>query len=157
MTPNTRDPWAILSTPLHRFSVCPHDTLKNLYGWALLTTHLQRSLDCRIRLEPHEHVIAERARVLEGDHQLVYANPFSAVVFAQSLGFLPVARPNGVHDAAYLVARADHRPDTVAPRPVIATATDELIVHSLGLTLLPALHLDERSVDFAFSDTQLGT
>ncbi len=155
------DAFTIRSSRQHRLSVCPHDTVKNLYAWALLNTHLQQRLGCRIRFEPHDDLLAERARVLEGDHHVVYANPFSAVVFARQMGFIPVARPVGVFDGTYLVALAG---TTALPaQPVIASATDQLIVHSLGLSLLPAIGVDidpdagpdARGVRFQFTGNHL--
>ena len=152
------DPFTIQSSRQHRLSVCPHDTVKNLYAWTLLNTHVQQRLGCRIRFEPHDDLLAERAHVLENDHHLVYANPFSAVVFARQMGFIPVARPAGVFDGSYLVALAGTT--AIPAQPVIASATDQLIVHSLGLSLLPTIGLDSgpdaSGVRFQFTGNHLG-
>jgi hypothetical protein len=36
--------WGVLSTPLRRMSVCPHDTARNVYGWFFINSYLQSIL-----------------------------------------------------------------------------------------------------------------
>jgi phosphonate transport system substrate-binding protein len=133
----------------YRLSVCPHDTAKNGPAWFFLNTYMQRQLGQGIHFEPRDSFLDERQQVLAGGHHLVYANPYSAFVFAQMLGFVPVARPVGVFDETVLVAPASAA--LPANRPLrLASATDKLIVHALGLTLLPGLGLSagDCSIDF---------
>ena len=54
--------------PKYRLSVCPHDTAKNLAGWFLLNTYLQRRLGITMRFEPSENFNAEREQVLAGGY-----------------------------------------------------------------------------------------
>ncbi len=132
---------------LCRFSVCPHDTAKNQVAWFTLNTYLQRKLDVRMRFEPQDNLLAEREFVLSTPHNLVYANPYSAHCFAEQ-GFIPIARPAGVNDEAFLIARTEFDLASAA-RPIrIASATDKLIVHPLGMTLLPELGLNADDVVF---------
>jgi phosphonate transport system substrate-binding protein len=133
----------------YQLSVCPHDTAKNSTAWFFLNTYLQRQLGQGIHFEPRESFLDERQQVLAGGHHLVYANPYSAFVFAQMLGFVPVARPVGVFDETVLVAPAGDALPTQRPLR-LASATDKLIVHALGLSLLPGLGLSagDCSVDF---------
>lgn len=121
----------------YRLSVCPHDTAKNLAGWFLLNTYLQRKLGITMHFEPSDHFNIEREQVLAGGYQMVYANPYSAFQYHRQLGFVPVARPVGLFDETLLVARAGTPPDPQADAGLtIASATDRLIVHFLGLTVL---------------------
>jgi len=137
-----------------RLSVCPHDTAKNSVGWFFLNTYLQRKLNCAIRFEPKDSFIQERADVLAGDYHVVYANPFSAAVFIQQLGFVPVARPMGLYDEAVLVRHADTA--QAAHRPLrVASATDQLIIHALGLTLLERQGIAPDSCVFDFVGTHV--
>lgn len=137
-----------------RLSVCPHDTAKNSVGWFFLNTYLQRRLGCGIHFEPKDNFVKERSDVLEGGYHVVYANPFSAGVFGQQLGFIPVARPVGIFDETVLVRKANATLST--DRPVrIASATDKLIIHGLGLSLLPALGLDAARCEFEFVGTHV--
>lgn len=131
------------------FSVCPHDTAKKMVEWFQLNTYLQRRLDCTIRFEPQEDFLRERQNVLEGGFHIVYANPFSALWFKQRLGFKPVARVTGLFDETYLVAPAGA--GIPERRPLrIASATDKLIVHTLGLSLLEQLGLGREECEFAY-------
>lgn len=136
-------------------SVCPHDTAKNVYGWFMLNTYVQRHLAARIRFEPQDNFLKEREHVLASEHHIVYANPYSAVMFAQQ-GFVPVAKPVGIYDETFLVSLAD-APDisTLSARPKVASATDKLIIHNLGLTLLPQVGLDAEAVDFVMAGNHL--
>lgn len=145
------DVFDVLSTPLRRMSVCPHDTARNVYGWFFLNSYLQSRLGCRLRLEPQENFLAERDCVLAGGYDLVYANPYSAALFARQSGFVPVARPVGIHDETYLVARPDWSPSGPGRPVTVASATDKLIVHSLGQTLLPDAGVDASQVEYRFT------
>jgi phosphonate transport system substrate-binding protein len=135
-----------------RLSVCPHDTAKNLFGWFVLNTYMQRLLSHSIHFEPADTFIAERAAVLEGDYQIVYANPYSALLFATKKGFVPIVKVAGLYDETILVGRKGKPlPSTGEVR--IASATDKLIVHPLGRTLLPSVGLDESRVRYQFVGT----
>jgi len=145
------DVFDVLSTSLHRMSVCPHDTARNIYGWFFLNSYLQSRLGCRMRFEPQDSFLAERDAVLAGGYDLVYANPYSAVLFAREQGFVPVARPAGIHDETYLVTRPDWTPPGPGRTVTVASATDRLIVHTLGVTLLPDFGLTESAVTYQFT------
>lgn len=136
------------------FSVCPHDTTKNLAGWLLVNTYLQQRLDSPIHFEPYDNFVQERNAVLEGKYDLVYANPYSAGVFRDKLGFIPVARPVGVFDETIVVARAGA--GIPKSRPVkVASATDKLIVHNLGLGVLKDSGIAPDQCEFQFTTTHL--
>ncbi|MEY4753867.1 MAG: hypothetical protein RJA44_1542 [Pseudomonadota bacterium] len=139
-------------TARNLLSVCPHDTAKNLFGWFVLNTYLQRKLGEGIHFEPADTFIAERNAVLEGDYQIVYANPYSALLFAARKGFVPVAKIAGLYDETVLVVHKD-RPLPASGEVTIASATDKLIVHPLGRTLLPGLGLDESRVRYQYVGT----
>jgi phosphonate transport system substrate-binding protein len=137
-----------------RLSVCPHDTAKNLVAWFYFNTYLQRKLNCNIRFEPKDNFIEERNAVLAGGYHIVYADPFSAAIFRKLLGFIPVAKPINVFDETILVCSAgksilNHRPIRVA------SATDKLIVHVLGLSLLQAQNIQLSDCEFLFVGTHL--
>jgi phosphonate transport system substrate-binding protein len=149
------DIFEVLSTPLRRMSVCPHDTARNVYGWFFLNSFLQSELGCRLHFEAQESFLTEREAVLAGGYDLVYANPYSAVLFARRQGFVPVARPVGIHDETYLVARPGWAPPGPGEPVSIASATDKLIVHTLGLTLLPELGLEAAEVSYRFTGNHL--
>ncbi len=143
---------------MFRFSVCPHDTAKNSTGWYFLNTFLQRELGCAIHFEPGENFLEERAKVLAGEYHLAYTDPFGAVVFQKSLGFLPIARPRDRFDETILVGLAAHlaEGDWRQRRPLrVASATDKLAVHGLGLGLLQDHHIAPADCEFQFVGTHL--
>ena len=131
-----------------KLSVCPHDTAKNLLGWFTLNTYLQRNLGIGIHFDPHDSFLEERQAVLDRPHHVVYANPYSVLCFARERGFVPVARPAGIVDEAIVVARPG------APRGAalrIASATDKLIIHDLGLQVpatdaVPTIAAPQREI-----------
>lgn len=135
-----------------KLSVCPHDTAKNLLGWYTLNTYLQRNLGIGISFEPEESFLVERQKVLDGGYQVVYANPFSVLCFARDKGFVPVARAVGVVDETLVVAQAGA---VLADSPRIASATDKLIIHGLGLRVLATLGIDVGKASFAFVGNHL--
>jgi len=137
------------------FSVCPHDTAKNLFGWFLLNTYLQRKTGCPIHFEPCNSFTEERGNVFGGDYQLVYTNPYSALLFATELGFVPIAKPIGVFDETLLIARKDYARTTGQIK--IAAATDQLVVYDLGLALLEQQSIPRQLCEFTFVGTHLKT
>jgi len=132
----------------YQLSVCPHDTAKFMVEWFHFNTYLQRRLECRIHFEPQENFNVERELVLGGDFHITYANPFSACAYIRERGFIPVAKPVGIYDETILVAR----PGVGVPghRPLkVASASDKLIIHALGLSLLDQLAIPKEECEFA--------
>ena len=138
----------------YRLSVCPHDTAKNLAGWFMLNTYLQRKLGLAMRFEPCDNFNVEREQVLAGGFHLVYANPYSALKYMSERDFVPVARPAGVFDETMLVTRRGV--GLPATRPLkVSSATDKLIVHFLGLTLLDTLKIPLADCTFQMAGNHL--
>ncbi|MFN6960716.1 MAG: phosphate/phosphite/phosphonate ABC transporter substrate-binding protein [Rhodocyclaceae bacterium] len=133
-----------------RISVCPHDTAKNQLAWYTFNTYLQRKLGVKLHFEPQANFLEERRLVLEDPrYRLVYANPFSAGLFREQLGFIPVACPADLFDETMLVKRAGAElPAEGCLR--IASATDKLIVHTLGLMLLNDAGIAGERREFTF-------
>jgi len=133
-----------------RLSVCPHDTAKFMVEWFQFNTYLQRQLGCSIHFEPEDNFLVERENVLSGDFHIVYANPFSALAFMRRRGFLPVAKVAGLFDETFLVAQAGAG-GVPRQRPLrIASATDRLIVHPLGVDLLERLKIPQTQCEYRF-------
>ena len=139
----------------YKFSVCPHDTAKNLFGWFLLNTYLQRKTGCALHFEPCHTFVEERGNVFSDEYHLVYTNPYSALIFNAELGFIPIAKPIGIFDETVMIARRDA--DLPTGRIKLATATDMLIVYDLGLALLEQQNIPRGRCDFTFIGTHLKT
>lgn len=151
--PSTPGDAATVSTR-YRLSVCPHDTAKNLAGWYVLNTYLQRKLGIAMRFEPADNFNIEREQVLAGGYHLVYANPYSALQFHRQRGFVPLARPVALFDETLLVAPAG-KPLPADGALKIASATEKLIVHFLGLTLLDQLQIPLSRASYQFVGNHL--
>jgi hypothetical protein len=130
-----------------QLSVCPHDTAKHMVEWFYFNTYLQRRLGHGIHFEPQDNFNAEREAVLAGGYHLVYANPFSACAFIQELGFIPIAKVAGLYDETLLISRqGEGLPEG---RPIrVASASDKLIVHTLGLSVLENLGIHREYCEF---------
>jgi phosphonate transport system substrate-binding protein len=135
-------------------SVCPHDTAKNLAGWYLLNTYLQRRLVCNIHFNLQENFMVERDAVLAGGYHLAYANPYSAMEFAEKQGFIPVARPIGAFDEVVLIIRKGTKPLELAA-PKVSTATKGLIVHALGCMELNKLGKHANACEFIITGNHM--
>ncbi len=135
-----------------KLSVCPHDTAKNLLGWFTLNTYLQRNLGTGIHFEPQDNFLVERQAVLDNAFHVVYANPYSALCFARDKGFVPGARPAGVVDETVVVRKAGA---AALDSPRIASATDKLVIHDLGLDVLRTLEIDPAKASFKFVGNHL--
>ena len=119
----------------YRLSVSPHDTAKNLAGWFLLNPYLQRRLGVAMRFEPSDNCQAGQDQGRAGGFHLAYAHPFSGLKYGHERGFVPVARPVGVYDETLLVSRQGA--GLPAARPLrVASASEQLLVHVLGMALL---------------------
>ena len=70
----------------------------------------------------------------------------------ERLGFVPVARPVNVVDETIVVARAGAE---VPAAPRIASATDKLIIHNLGLKVLERAGIDSGAAEFKFVGNHL--
>lgn len=137
-----------------QLSVCPHDTAKHMVEWFHFNTYLQRKLDCGIHFEPQDNFNVEREAVLSGHYNIVYANPFSACAFIQELGFIPVAKGVGLYDETLVVARAGE--DIPVERPLkVASASDKLIVHTLGISVLEQLGIHREQCEFKFAGNHM--
>jgi phosphonate transport system substrate-binding protein len=135
-------------TAKFQLSVCPHDTAKHMVEWFQLNTYLQRHLGFGIHFEPQDNFNQERETVLAGGYHIVYANPFSACAFIQELGFIPIARPSGVYDETILIRKAGAEFGHDGPIRV-ASASDRLIIHTLGLSLLDKLKISRSDCRFS--------
>lgn len=137
-----------------QLSVCPHDTAKHMVEWFQFNTYLQRRLDCPIHFEPKDSFLLEQTAVLSGGFHITYANPLGTCIYVQEMDFIPVARPVDLYDETMLVGRKgagipDKRPLT------IASASGEIITHTLGLSLLDRLNVPHADCEFKFVDTHI--
>lgn len=135
-----------------RLSICPHDTANNLLSWYVFNSYLQRKMGVGLHFEPQENFLVERKQVLEERFHVVYANPYSALCFAEERAFQAIAKPLDVTDEVIVVARAEAE---VPPAPRVASATDKLIIHNLGLQVLRRIGVNPAAASFLFTGNHL--
>ncbi|MDR3520129.1 MAG: phosphate/phosphite/phosphonate ABC transporter substrate-binding protein [Acidocella sp.] len=141
------------------FTVDPNYSGKNLPGWFLMNTYLQRQLGVAMRFAPHDSFDDCRAAVLSNEYDLVYANPFDWVQYTQKLDFIPIAKPRDHYDEVYLCTTAANAIETVADLPErirIASAHPGTLIHMVGLFLLDKAEIDRARLEFVFTGSYQG-
>lgn len=147
------------STAMLNFTVDPNYSGKNLPGWFLMNTFLQRHLGQIMHFQPQDDFDGGRKAVLANNFDLVYANPFDWVQYQQKLGFLPIAKPRNHFDEVYLCAsessaieNLNHLPERIR----IASAHPSTLIHMVGLFLLDKAEIDRARLDFVFTGSYQG-
>ncbi len=141
------------------FTVDPNYSGKNLPGWFLVNTYLQRHLGQMMHFQPHDGFDACRAAVLANHYDLVYANPFDWVQYVQKLGFVPIAKPRDHFDEVYLCTAAAGPIREAAdfpPRIRIASAHPATLIHMVGLFLLDKADIDRARLEFVLTGSYQG-
>jgi phosphonate transport system substrate-binding protein len=147
------------SKTILNFTVDPNYSGKNLPGWFLMNTFLQRHLGRVMHFQPQDDFDSGRAAVLSGNYDLVYANPFDWVQYQQKLGFLPIVKPLNHFDEVYLCAPAAgsiHHAEDFPERIRIASAHPSTLVHMVGLFLMDKADIDRARLDFVFTGSYQG-
>lgn len=147
------------SKTILNFTVDPNYSGKNLPGWFLMNTFLQRHLGQVMHFQPQDDFDSSRAAVLSGNYDLVYANPFDWVQYQQKLGFLPIVKPLNHFDEVYLCAPAAdsiHHAEDFPGRIRIASAHPSTLVHMVGLFLMDKADIDRARLDFVFTGSYQG-
>jgi phosphonate transport system substrate-binding protein len=120
----------------------------NIAGWYIFNTWMQRKLDVRIHFELYDNFEAQRRAFEEEKVDLIYANPFDAVMLVREKGFVAVAAPIGKADEA-VVAVLDESPvqhvEDLKPGTRIA-ATDDPDVNMIGKIMLEPADLNAQNV-----------
>lgn len=87
------------------FGVCPHDVARGLERWAFLNTFVNKALGLGSRFGIYLDFV-EFAAALEGEEFLWgFLNPADYLKARTLFGYEAIARPAGIRDVAYVVAR----------------------------------------------------
>ncbi|MEX8497588.1 MAG: phosphate/phosphite/phosphonate ABC transporter substrate-binding protein [Leptothrix ochracea] len=120
----------------------------NIAGWYIFNTWMQRKLDVRIHFELYDDFESQRQAFEEEKVDLIYANPFDAVMLVREKGFVAVAAPVGKADEA-VVAVLDESPirhiEDLKPGTRVA-ATDDPDVNMIGRIMLEPADLNAKNV-----------
>ncbi|MGC8616287.1 MAG: phosphate/phosphite/phosphonate ABC transporter substrate-binding protein [Desulfurella sp.] len=134
-----------------RFSVDPNYAGKNLPGWFMVASYLQKSIGQRVKFIPYKDFDEARNAVLSGEIDIVYANPFDWVFFMNEIGFLPIARPRNHFDEVIICSKK-YKSYLELTKPInIISAHKKTFVHMVGLFLLEKAEIDLDSCKFNFS------
>ncbi|WP_414039875.1 phosphate/phosphite/phosphonate ABC transporter substrate-binding protein [Acidithiobacillus sp. M4-SHS-6] len=150
--------WAARKSTLN-FTVDPNYSGKNLPGWFLMNTYLQRHLGQVMHFQPQDDFDKGRAAVLSGHFDLVYANPFDWVQYQQKLGFRPIVKPRNHFDEVYLCGKTEgpmHAPQDFPARIRIASAHPGTLIHMVGLFLMDKADIDRARLEFVFTGSYQG-
>lgn len=124
----------------YKLMVCPHDTAQSPERWYFLTQYFSNNLNIRLHFENyldftefHQHL---------GEADLVYANPQDSVHLMDTMGFIPLVRPDQKYDEVVFIASADIASPTVQSLEGESLAS---VVHTLPTKI--ALHiLDKQAI-----------
>jgi phosphonate transport system substrate-binding protein len=90
------------------FAVCPHDTSRGIEKWTLLNTFVNRHVDLRTRFRLFLDFKEFGAELEQGGFLWAFLNPADYLKVKTRFGYVPVARPAGRKDVAYVVGPASH-------------------------------------------------
>ncbi len=134
-----------------KFSVDPNYTGKNLPGWFLVASFLQKNIGEKVKFIPYRDFDEARNSVLSGEIDIVYANPFDWVLFMNKMGFVPIAKPSNHFDEV-LICSKKHKSYLDLVKPInIISAHKKTFVHMMGLFLLEKAEIDLDNCEFSFS------
>ncbi len=139
---------------LYHFTVDPNYSGKNLPGWFLFNTYLQRQLGLAFHFTPFDDFAKCRQAVLAGEVDLVYANPFDWVQYVEKAGFHPIAKAKDHYDEVYLCTAQRSAIRSIEDLPArirIASASPETLVHMVGLFQLDKAEIDRARLEFVFT------
>lgn len=142
-----------------QFTVDPNYSGKNLPGWYLMNTYLQKQLGIGLRFSPFNSFDEARNAVLAGQFDLVYANPFDAVQYIQKLGFQSLAKPAEHFDEVLLCSQAGGPLGSYADLPAeirVASASEKTLIHMVGLFLLDKADIDRARLRFEYTESYQG-
>ena len=143
----------------YQFTVDPNYSGKNLPGWYMMNTYLQRQLEIPVSFAPFNGFEEARAAVLSAQFDLVYANPFDAIQYVQRAGFQSLAKPAGHFDEVLLCSPADGPVRSYADLPEtvrVASASEKTLVHMVGEFLLDKADIDRARLDFQYTESYQG-
>lgn len=135
---------------MYKFTVDPNYCGKNLPGWFLVSSYLQKKLGEKIKFIPCKDFDECRNTVISGEVDIVYANPLDWVIYMNKLNFIPLAKPIDHYDEV-LVCSTKYKNYTQLIKPInITSAHKKTFVHMMGLFLLEKSEIDLDNCNFSF-------
>ncbi len=135
-------------------TISPDFNAKDISGWYVFNTWMQRQLGENIHLELFDK-FRELHQAIRGNIiNLIYANPYSAAVLIRRYGFHALARPVNKADEALIAVKADSPIKCVEDlRPgSTLSSTDNPDVHMMCMIMLEPADLDKNNVKINVTD-----
>ena len=90
----------------YMLTMSPDFNTKYISGWFVFNTWLQKNLGEAIRLHMYDDFESCRKAIMDGEIDLIYANPSDASLLLRDKGFLPVAHAQSRPDEAVIAVNA---------------------------------------------------
>ncbi len=131
----------------YHFTVSPDFNPKNLSGWFIFNTWLQKALGEAIHLDLYNDFESQRQAIADDRFDLIYANPFDATVLVREKGFLPLVSPAGRADEAIVAVPRESPVNDVEDLPtnVRISTTDDHDVNMMCMLMLEPADIDSHS------------
>ncbi len=129
-------------------TVSPDFNLKNIAGWFVFNTWLQKQLGENIRLELFDKFNEQHKAISGNKINLIYANPYDAAMLVREHGYQALVRPSNKPDEALIVVKADSpikKVEDLKPGTIIAT-TDDPDVHMMCMIMIEPADLNKDNV-----------
>ena len=118
-----------------RFSVCPHDIVKQTHTWLEFATYLQRRLERPVTLQPVTD-FEDFYREALPQAELAFVNPMDAWTLVHDRGFLPLGRTE-LYDEVVFITHPENQKATLQDlHGQTLAAVDRQFATYLGLYLL---------------------
>ena len=130
-----------------RFSVCPHDIVKQTHTWLEFATYLQRRLERPVTLQPVTD-FEDFYREALPQAELAFVNPMDAWTLVHDRGFLPLGRTE-LYDEVVFITHPENRQATLQDlHGQTLAAVDRQFATYLGLYLLQEQGIQVAGVVF---------
>lgn len=136
-------------------SVSPDFAPDRIAGWYIFNTWMQRQLGEHIHLELYPDFAAQRKAIRAGEIDLIYANPFDAVMLVREYGFTAVAAPADKPDEAIIAVAAESAVQAVEELQsgIRIASTDDPDVNLIAMIMLEPADLSQATVQTHTVDT----
>lgn len=137
------------------FTVSPDFTPDHLSGWYIFNTWLQKQTDLSIHLEMYNNFQSQREAIKNDSVDLIYANPFDAVMLVREKGFLPLVKAKGQSDEAIIAVNSNNPVTEIADlsEGIKVAFTDDPDVKLMGMIMLEPGDLDANNIVPVLSDS----
>jgi phosphonate transport system substrate-binding protein len=133
------------------FTVSPDFNVRQLPGWYVVNTWLQRHTGDAIHLQTFDDFGALH-QALDSDRiDLIYANAFDAARLVRENGYVPIVRPHGRADEAVIAVNANstvHEVEQLLVGTRVAS-TDNPDVHMMGMIMIEPADLGPANVQIS--------